>query len=358
LHRFWAVFLMKKGNRNKFEAVGHVEQMESSRCFRASGGQLGCISCHDPHRVPEPSTKAEYYRGRCLECHEQRGCALPAATRRARGPGENCIACHMPRPTITNIPHTAATDHRIPRGVPESVPEGPQVAPGQPAESPLMDYHWGLMTPEERHDARRDLGVGLIWAGRFLNAPPLMKLAATQALPLLEAAVRDRPDDLTARESLGDALGILDRPEDALRAFEDVLRIEPDRESALRALGRVLARLQRPDLARSALQKAIAVDPWRSGHRLALARVCVQAGDWSEAIAACREALRLNPELLEARSLLVQCYLHFHQPEQADAEFQTLLRFYPASREVWQQWYQDQKQAEPGRKDVPTTGEP
>ena len=103
----------------------------------------------------------------------------------------------------------------------------------------------------------------------------------------------------------------------------------------------MLARLQRPDLARAALQKTIAVNPWRSDYRLALAQVCSQAGDWPGAIAACREAIRLNPELFEARSLLVQCYLRSDEPEKADAEFQILLRFYPASREVWQQWYDD-----------------
>jgi tetratricopeptide (TPR) repeat protein len=265
----------------------------------------------------------------------------------------------MPRPAITNIPHTAATDHRIPRGIPGAVPGSPEVAPGQPAEIPLMDYHWGLMTQEERRDAARDLGMALSLAARFMNAsPPLARVATTQALPRLEEAVRDRPDDLPARESLGLAFGFLDRPQDALRAFEEALRIEPGRESTLRSTGRVLARLQRPDLARSALTKTIAVDPWRSDHHLALAQVCAQAGDWPGAIAACREAIRLNPELLAARSLLVQSYLRSHEPKKADAEFRTLVRFYPASREVWQQWYERQKQAGPGGIDFRADGEP
>jgi hypothetical protein len=51
--------------------------------------------------------------------------------------------------------------------------------------------------------------------------------------------------------------------------------------------------------------------------------------------------------LFEARSLLVQCYLWANQPDRADAELQVLLRFYPAGREVWQQWYAQQKQARP-----------
>ena len=44
--------------------------------------------------------------------------------------------------------------------------------------------------------------------------------------------------------------------------------------------------------------------------------------------------------MLDARSLLVECLLRADEREKADAEFQTLLRFYPASREVWQLWYE------------------
>ena len=357
--RFMAVFLMKTGSQGKFEAVGQVEQMESSRCFRASDGAMGCISCHDPHRLPPPATRAEYYRRRCLECHERKGCTLPAAERRSRGPGEDCIACHMPRQSVTNIPHTAATDHRIPRGTPGSTPEGPAVAPEQPADVPLVDYHWGLMTPAERQDAGRDLGVGLILASRIMSAAPaLAKAAAAKALPRLEAAVGDRPDDVRARESLGYALGILDRPAEALGAFQEALRIEPDRELTLRAAGRALARLQRPEEARAALQKAIAVDPWRSEYHLAMARVCARARDWPGAVAACLEAIRIDPELFEGRSLLVQCYLRSGEPAKADAEFRTMLLFYPASREVWEQWYEQQKQAGRGDGDPAADGQP
>jgi cytochrome c-type biogenesis protein CcmH/NrfG len=106
------------------------------------------------------------------------------------------------------------------------------------------------------------------------------------------------------------------------------------------------------------LQKTIAVNPWRSDYRLGLARVCSQAGDWAGAVAACREAIRLDPELVEARSLLVQCYLQSHEPERADAELQALLRFYPASREAWQQWYDQQNHTWPAGATSPSSDKP
>jgi Flp pilus assembly protein TadD len=351
LHRFLAVFVRKEGKPDRMELIGQVEQMESSRCFRASGGELGCISCHDPHRLPPPATKAEFYRGRCMTCHQRRGCGLPAAERRSRGPGEDCIACHMPRPAVAEIPHTVTTNHRIPRvsGAPDPRPARPRMGPGLPGEFIPRDYHWDLMTVEERSEAARDLGMALeLAAQELVAAPPLARLAATQAVPLLEAAVRDRPDDLRARESLGYALGMLDRLAAARSAYEEVLRIEPRREQALPYLARTLAGLGRPDQAAAALREAIAVNPWRSDYRLALARNCAQAKDWPAAVAACREANRLNPELFEARTLLVQGYLHCAATTEADAEFRTLLRFYPSARESWQQWYEQQKHARPG----------
>jgi Flp pilus assembly protein TadD len=345
LHRFLAVFVREESNPDRMELIGQVEQMESSRCFRESGRELGCISCHDPHRLPPPATKAEYYRGRCLECHEQRGCALPASERRSRGPGEDCIACHMPRPAVADVPHTVTTDHRIPRvsGTPVARPARPS-APAIPGRFVPREYHWDLMTRQERQEAARDQGVALELAAQSLRASPrLARLAAQQAVPLLEAAVRDRPDDMRAGESLGYALGMLDRLEEARHAYEEALRIEPRRESAFPYLARTLAGLRRPDLAAAALREVIDINPWRSDYRLALARYRAEAGDWSGAAAAGREALRLNPELTEARSLLVQCYLRSGEPAKADVELQTLLRFYPDRREDWGRWYEQQK---------------
>ena len=87
---------------------------------------------------------------------------MPSAERQARGQGEDCVACHMPRLAITNIPHTAATDHRIPRGAPGPAAGGPAERARVSRERfPCVDYHWGLMTEEERRDAARDLGVAL-----------------------------------------------------------------------------------------------------------------------------------------------------------------------------------------------------
>ena len=96
-------------------AVGQVDEMRLSRCFRESGGKLGCTSCHDPHKLPEVSEKIAYYRERCLECHENKGCRLPSAERLKKSPADDCALCHMPRYPSGNIAHASQTNHSIPR---------------------------------------------------------------------------------------------------------------------------------------------------------------------------------------------------------------------------------------------------
>ena len=47
------------------------------------------------------------------------------------------------------------------------------------------------------------MGVALGWAARSMRSSPrLAKMAATQGLPLLETALRDQPDDVTAASPL------------------------------------------------------------------------------------------------------------------------------------------------------------
>jgi predicted CXXCH cytochrome family protein len=85
-------------------AVGQVEQMHASRCFIASEGRLGCISCHDPHSVPSSQSKAASYRDRCLRCHE----VLPSGqvVRREALAEDGSRPSQNPSPCTTHQPMT------------------------------------------------------------------------------------------------------------------------------------------------------------------------------------------------------------------------------------------------------------
>jgi predicted CXXCH cytochrome family protein len=350
LRRFLAVF-QKTEAAGDFRALRHEEQMRVSRCSTASAGRLGCTSCHDPHRLPPASGKAAYFRTRCLACHQQHGCSAPPAVRQARG--DDCVSCHMPRQPLSNMVHTAATNHCIPRVAGAARPaSSPPVSATAPGQVPLVDFFAEQMTDAEQRDAGRDLGVALTLVGQSMRqSPGTSRMAGTLALPLLREGLAARPDDLPAREAEGNALWFMGRTREAIDVFRSVAAAAPapGRESALWSLARSAGELADYPLARDTLRKALGVNPWNADYHLALAQVDVQLGDWTSAAAACRDAMRLNPALLDARALLVRTHLHAGDAPRARAEFETLVGFTPASREVWEEWFQTQ-QAEAGRK--------
>ncbi len=97
-----------------------------SRCFTATGGQLGCTTCHDPHRVLDNTIS--HYETKCLECHPNMSSSAaksPAHPSSMTGeptgsrgpscpvnPAGNCVSCHMPQ-VETADRRTRFTDHHI-----------------------------------------------------------------------------------------------------------------------------------------------------------------------------------------------------------------------------------------------------
>jgi Flp pilus assembly protein TadD len=320
--RFWTVFVQPP-DRAEDRFVGQFEQMHESPCFRASRGRLGCISCHDPHHFPTPEERVAYYRGRCLECHAERGCSLPASDRLERSRDDDCTGCHMPKASSFDIPHSASANHRVPRHAGGRDPfRAKPESTGRDRRLPVV-FHRERLDAGERTEIERDRGVALCRDG---------PAGARVALPLLEAALAARTDDVTAWECKGLALGGLGRYDEALAAFREALTREPGRESALVGAARVAARLDRCQDAAAYWRRAIAIDRWRSDYHSELAFLSFRDRDWQSTADACRDALRLNATSVKVRKLLIQCYLNLGKIEAARGELETVLGFDPPDR--------------------------
>jgi hypothetical protein len=96
---------------NRFQAYGLMK----SRCYKESGGQISCSTCHDPHTNTSRDVKT--YEAACLKCH-----AGPVAAAAGSGgkacpvnPKSGCVPCHMPsRPVFKNsVVPTRMADHLI-----------------------------------------------------------------------------------------------------------------------------------------------------------------------------------------------------------------------------------------------------
>jgi Flp pilus assembly protein TadD len=322
-YRFWSAFVpAAESGDNRF--ASQAEQMHESRCYSASRGRLRCVSCHDPHALPQPEEKAAYYRDRCLECHADRGCSLPGKLRLERKRGDDCTACHMPQSHSSNNIHVATTNHRIPRHANDRLGHAPSGATPSRAGRTLVNFHRHLMNDQERMAAERDRGIALWREGRA---------GAAAALPLLEAALTLRPDDLPALEAKGEALGLLGRQEAGLVAYRESLSKDPFRETALGGAGKLASQSRRYVEAVSLWQRAIAINPWRSDYHAELALAQLQLGDWRSAADSCREVLRLNPAFVDVRKWLIRCYLHLGDTASAHRELEVVLGFDPPDRD-------------------------
>ena len=328
-YRFWTV-LEQAGASAKDRIVGQFEQMHESHCFRASGGRLGCISCHDPHRAPKPEEKVTYFRDRCLKCHANRGCSLPVSVRLGRSQNDDCTSCHMPRLKDSNTIHVAVTNHRIPRRADEAARSPIRTEGRHDSQRPMVNYHHDLMDDRERAEAEREVGVALCRAGPE---------GAAVALPLLEAALAARPGDGIAWEAKGFALGLLRESKAGLDAFRTALTVEPDREAALTGAAYLAAKAGQPEVSVEYWRRAIAKSPWRSDYRAQLAPLYFQLRDWRAAADTCKAALRLNPTNIEVRKLLVRCYLRLENRQAARDEFETLMGFDLTNRDDLQRWF-------------------
>lgn len=321
LGAFWSVFIRSAPGEGR-KAIGQVEQMYQSRCFQGDDGpgRLGCVSCHDPHvRVP-PEQRVSHFRGRCLQCHEKKGCGLPLAERRSRSADDSCIACHMPRYDASDNPHTAATDHRILRSGPSSVTRSPSQKPdaADGGQLPVASFYRGRKGVDEAEDER---GAALALVKLTLAGDPSAARAVRPALATLEAALRRDPDDLIAAEARGYALAEQSHPAEALAAFQAVLSQAPDRELALFGAATTAEALGQTQAALDYWRRAVAANPWAVGYRRSLALLLVKQEAWQEAGPECQAWVRLDPLSAEARAARVQSLLAAGDKAEARAEF-------------------------------------
>jgi Tetratricopeptide repeat/Cytochrome c554 and c-prime len=316
LELFWSVFVAVGDPGEGRRAVSHVEQMDQSGCYRGGTGadRLGCISCHDPHERVPPERRVAYYRGRCLQCHAQRGCSLPRAERLRQSAEDSCIDCHMPRYGTSDIPHTASTDHRIPRRPGPTVDARLGVGDGWP----LVSFYGGREGAGGA-EGDRDLAVALV--NQAFTGDAAAARALGRALPLLDAAVRRDPDDAAAGEARGFALVRQGRPAEALAAFEAVLARAPGREAALAGAASTAEALGRTEAAVGYWRRTVAADPWVPDSRRSLALLLIKKEAWDEARAECEAWVRLDPMSAEARAARVSCLLAAGDKEEARAEF-------------------------------------
>ena len=285
------------GHDDDFNIVHQGYQLVRSACYRNS--EMTCTTCHNPHRSPENSR--EFFKSRCLSCHEMESCSLDSTARASNG--DDCMACHMPQRRTADIVHVTMTDHYIQRFAPPS-----PLAPIEEKDNRAYSGDLAFYLPGQKEDLY--LGMGLV------RGPDMQR-----GVRLLEEALEENePATPEPYFSLASAYGELGRTDDsieiylkvieldlglvhlgggkfpeALELFGEAIRLQPNRADNHVVAGVAEAQLGREGLARARYLKAVDLDPLNTGVLNNLGVLNLQAGSSEQAAAYFERVLQISP---------------------------------------------------------------
>jgi len=218
-------------------AVTQVEELAASRCARASGGKLWCGSCHDPHG--QVANRNQQIREVCTACH--------ATLSRAAHPASQteCVSCHMPARSTSNIAHVAVTDHWIHR--PNEV--------WKPTETADAVVAW--RDPPDRF-RQRDLALAKLEIGNEQHVPATIS-ESVKLLQTLPAEQQTKDADVLS--NLQAIYLQTSSPQKAVALSQWATEVEPRSATFAMNLGIALKRAGEAAKAEQQLERAIELDP-------------------------------------------------------------------------------------------------
>ncbi len=316
--------------------TSHVEQMQSSACFRGAEGQMQCTTCHDPHQSPKAEESAAFYRSRCDSCHSDRGCSLPIDQRETPPALNSCIHCHMPKLGSSDIPHTSGSDHRVLR----DPHNDPNVADHSNQHSvwSIFDNSDQRMPEWEVQRAR-----ALAMSDQAMDESDLKLMG--QAAIALEAVLARDPYDVEALSKLCFFYCDARNFSKATRLFEAALQVDPHHEMSLKNLGMVALQTRSFDVALRSFESYLEVNKWDGTMFGPYAATLANLGRLPAAAEAAERGLLLDPTQLKLRSLAAQLYARMGDQKKS-LQHREILREISSRLDPWDQKRLERKRSE------------
>ncbi len=236
------------------DLLEHYFSMTLSKCYRSSGGRMSCITCHDPHVEPAKQDAPAYYREKCLSCHTQKSCALPAAVRQRKTPPDDCAGCHMPKRDVQTIAHAVLTNHRIVAQAEEAYPE----AAFHMTSPQLPDLVHLSAIPDKRDESISPLVLLQAYA-QLMTPNPEYRTRYFALATQLEAA---NPNNVDVLEALAARSLEQKNDEAAINYFNRAVKSGTTSPQTYEQLATLLVRTKRYPGATEVLERAIKLLPY------------------------------------------------------------------------------------------------
>ena len=146
---------------------------------------------------------------------------------------------------------------------------------------------------------------------------------------LWSVTVAEQPENPRAQSSLGCALAIAGRNDEALVHLAEAVRLKPDYAEPRYNLGNFLFRADRPAEALEQLEAAVRLRPTHFEAHFVLAGVLLRLGRTAEALDQFAATLKIRPDLAEARQMFADTLASEGRTAEALAQCEAGLRLQP-----------------------------
>jgi tetratricopeptide (TPR) repeat protein len=295
----YAVYFVKtSAESGGGRASSQYEALLHSACKVASGDNLTCTTCHDPHSSPSAEERVNFYRSKCLACHTG-----PQMATGHHPEQKDCAVCHMPTHEPTDISHEQATDHNIQRR-PSTTSSALRLRNLAEAEE--------LVPVGNESAGNRELALAYAELVERGN-----QKAGEKAFRLLLKAEKDGANDVQVHTQLGVLEQVSGDKLTARKEYGDALIENPYEATALGNLAVLDAASGRTAEAINLLRRVVEADPSQMAAGLNLAFIECKVGDKKKALEILNGLSRFNPDDPTLRKFLAsgtyggeRCDLH------------------------------------------------